>query len=259
MAGGSTGDGACVAVSNDNDLQYKSDVEVQFRHSHDSEGEVILAFSDVRGPNDGILIEVQEGTQVHYDKPYWILAKIPEKLEKMAEGTMDLCVREAVIAILASFNDAQQEDTRKAAAEAGLSVLRLVTKPTATAIAEGYATQPHEPKMVVMFDLCENPLDVSLMTIQDKFYSVLAVSGDAHLEGRDFDLQLIKFCLERFDPTGRTRMEDLHSHQLNVLKSQCEVTKYEFTSTERTMVDREEFQTDEDLDIRITRKEFEVK
>jgi molecular chaperone DnaK (HSP70) len=109
-----------------------------------------------------------------------------------------------------------------------------------------------------MFHLCENPLDVSLMTIQDKFYSVLAVSGDAHLEGRDFDLQLMEFRLERFDPTGRTRMENLHSPKLKVLKSQCKVAKHEFASSERAMVYIEELQIDEDLDIRITRMEFEA-
>jgi molecular chaperone DnaK (HSP70) len=54
-------------------------------------------------------------------------------------------------------------------------------------------------------------------------------------------------------------MEDFHPPKLKVLKSQCKVDKHEFASSERAMVYIEEFQTDEDLDIRITRMEFEVK
>jgi L1 cell adhesion molecule like protein len=92
-------------------------------------------FPVIRGANDEILIEIQEGDVTHRLHPYELSAKILMKLKKHAENALGQTVTEAVITVPAYFNDSQREDTKKAAELAGLTVLRLVNEPTAGAIA----------------------------------------------------------------------------------------------------------------------------
>ena len=78
------------------------------------------------------------------------------------------------------FNDAQRQATKDAGVIAGLNVMRIINEPTAAAIAYGMDKKEGE-KNVLVFDLGGGTFDVSLLTIDNGVFEVIATNGDTHL------------------------------------------------------------------------------
>jgi molecular chaperone HscA len=103
----------------------------------------------------------------------------------------------AVITVPAYFNDQQRQETKLAAEQAGINVLRLLNEPTAAAIAYGFDNLSHGK--VIVYDLGGGTLDVSLLDHNDGVLEVVAISGDNQLGGDDFDHRLYCYILEKND------------------------------------------------------------
>lgn len=89
-------------------------------------------------------------------------------------------VTHAVVTVPAYFNDAQRQATKDAGAIAGLIVMRIINEPTAAAIAYGLEKKEGE-KNILVFDLGGGTFDVSLLTIDNGVFEVVATNGDTHL------------------------------------------------------------------------------
>lgn len=83
----------------------------------------------------------------------------------------------------AYFNDAQRQATKDAGIIAGLNVARIINEPTAAAIAYGLDKKGGE-KNILVFDLGGGTFDVSVLTIDNGVFEVLATNGDTHLGGK---------------------------------------------------------------------------
>ncbi|MDR0781894.1 MAG: Fe-S protein assembly chaperone HscA [Pseudomonadales bacterium] len=99
-----------------------------------------------------------------------------------------------VITVPAYFDEAQRQATRDAARLAGLTVLRLLSEPTAAAVAYGLDQQLEGT--VIIYDLGGGTFDVSLMQLQQGVFRVLATGGDAALGGDDFDRAIALWLLQ---------------------------------------------------------------
>jgi len=120
-----------------------------------------------------------------------ILKELMNRAEKFLAGKLD----GAVITVPAYFNDAQRQQTRDAARLAGLHVLRLLNEPTAAAVAYGLDSQ--DEGNVVVFDLGGGTFDVSILSLQQGVFQVLATGGDTSLGGDDFDHRLAQWILQQ--------------------------------------------------------------
>jgi len=65
-------------------------------------------------------------------------------------------------------------------------VVRILNEPTAAAIAYGLDQKGGE-KNILVFDLGGGTFDVSILTIDNGVFEVVATHGDTHLGGEDFD------------------------------------------------------------------------
>merc|ERR1712138_45209 len=74
--------------------------------------------------------------------------------------------------------------------------MRILNEPTAAAIAYGLDKKVGE-KNILVFDLGGGTFDVSLLTIDNGVFEVLATSGDTHLGGEDFDQVLMNHFVRR--------------------------------------------------------------
>ena len=98
----------------------------------------------------------------------------------------------------AYFNDAQRQATKDAGTIAGLDIMRVINEPTAAAIAYGLDRAKSKEMNVLVFDLGGGTFDVSLLTIDDGVFEVLATSGDTHLGGEDFDQKITEYLVQKF-------------------------------------------------------------
>lgn len=106
-------------------------------------------------------------------------------LKEDAEVYLKEPVTEAVISVPAYFNDARRKATKRAGELAGLKVERIISEPTAAAVAYGLYEAKENAKFLV-FDLGGGTFDVSILELFHPILEVRAVAGDNFLGGEDF-------------------------------------------------------------------------
>lgn len=114
--------------------------------------------------------------------PEEVSGMVLRKMKEIAEAYLGQEVKHAVVTVPAYFNDAQRQATKDAGTIAGLKVERVINEPTAAAIAYGLDKQDHEENILV-FDLGGGTFDVTLLSIDNGVFEVLATSGNTHLGG----------------------------------------------------------------------------
>jgi len=117
-------------------------------------------------------------------------------LKEDAEAYLNDKVTEAVISVPAYFNDAQRKATKRAGELAGLKVERLISEPTAAAIAYGLHQENSETKFLV-FDLGGGTFDVSILELFEGVMEVKSIAGDNFLGGEDFTNLLVNSFIEQ--------------------------------------------------------------
>jgi heat shock protein 5 len=122
--------------------------------------------------------------------PEEVSALVLVKMKEIAENYLGKDVKHAVITVPAYFSDAQRQATKDAGTIAGLNVMRIINEPTAAAIA--YGLDKKTENNILVYDLGGGTFDVSLLTIDNGVFEVVATSGDTHLGGEDFDQRLIE-------------------------------------------------------------------
>lgn len=186
--------------------------------------------------------------------PEEISAMVLNKMKNIAEDYLGKTIKNAVVTVPAYFNDAQRKATRDAGMIAGLNVMRVLNEPTAAAIA--YGLREKENQKVLVFDLGGGTFDVSLLSIEDNFFEVLATSGDTHLGGEDFDNRVVDHFLDVFKRrTGKDASKDSRSRAK--LKREAEKAKRALSSLHQTRIEIESFFEGEDLSEPFTRARFE--
>ncbi|MBP5989222.1 Fe-S protein assembly chaperone HscA [Piscinibacter sp.] len=127
--------------------------------------------------------------------PVEVSAEILATLRQRAEDSFDDELFGAVITVPAYFDEAQRQATKDAAQLAGLNVLRLISEPTAAAIA--YGLEHGSEGLYAVYDLGGGTFDISLLRLSAGVFEVVATGGDSALGGDDFDAMLAAHALQR--------------------------------------------------------------
>ena len=161
-----------------------------------------LADYDIPDNTDGM---VQVRTRQGLLTPVEISAQILSCLGQRAEETLGGSLDGVVITVPAYFDDGQRQATRDAAELAGLKVLRLISEPTAAALA--YGLDSGDEGLVVVYDLGGGTFDVSVLRMRMGVFEVLATGGNTSLGGDDVDLALANHFLALTDVQGAVSAE----------------------------------------------------
>ena len=134
--------------------------------------------------------------------PVEVSAEILASLRQRAEDTFDDDLYGAVITVPAYFDDAQRQATKDAAQLAGLNVLRLISEPTAAAVA--YGLDNASEGLYAVYDLGGGTFDISLLRLTRGVFEVVATGGDAALGGDDIDQALADWALAQAGAAAQT-------------------------------------------------------
>ncbi|MEO6053995.1 MAG: Hsp70 family protein, partial [Chthoniobacterales bacterium] len=159
--------------------------------------------------------------------PEEISAQVLRKLKADAEHALGGTIDRAVITVPAYFNNAQREATKRAGELAGLTVERILSEPTAAALAYGLDRLGENAKVAV-YDLGGGTFDISILELNQGVFEVLATHGDTHLGGDDMDAALVKYLYERLEIQNPT--EQIHeSLRATAEKAKCDLSTQEQT------------------------------
>ncbi len=143
-------------------------------------------------------------------------------LKEDAEHYLGEEVTEAVISVPAYFNDARRRATKRAGELAGLKVERIISEPTAAAIAYGLYQNKEHARFLV-FDLGGGTFDVSILELYDKILEVRAVAGDNFLGGEDFTAILENMFYEKFPRFDRLALDEKSRRHIHKQAEMCKL------------------------------------
>jgi len=130
--------------------------------------------------------------------PEAVSAEILKSLKTRAELVLETEINRAVITVPAYFNDAQRQATKRAGADAGFTVERILNEPTAAALACGLEKLPEKARVAV-YDLGGGTFDLSILELREGVFQVLATHGNTQLGGDDIDQCIVDWLLEQID------------------------------------------------------------
>ncbi|KAJ0482645.1 putative Heat shock protein 70 family [Helianthus annuus] len=187
--------------------------------------------------------------------PEEISSMVLTKMKETAEAFLGKKVKDAVVTVPAYFNDAQRQATKDAGKIAGLNVVRIINEPTAAAIAYGLNKKGVE-KNVLVFDLGGGTFDVSILTLDNGVFEVLATHGDTHLGGEDFDQRIMEYFIKLINKKyGKDISND--NRVLGKLRREAERAKRALSSQHQVRLEIESLFDGVDFSEPLTRARFE--
>ncbi|MBI3105205.1 MAG: molecular chaperone DnaK [Candidatus Rokubacteria bacterium] len=165
--------------------------------------------------------------------PPEVSAHVLRALKQRAEAFFGEPLEQAVITVPAYFNDSQRQATKDAGRIAGLDVLRIVNEPTAASLA--YGLQKLAQGTIAVYDLGGGTFDISILSVKDGVFEVLATNGNTHLGGDDFDRVMVEWLLADIREThGADLSQDPEARQ--ELRLGAEAAKCRLSFDDRSLL-----------------------
>jgi len=119
-----------------------------------------------------------------------------------------------------------------------------------------FRLQDGKEKKVLIFDLGGGTFDVSILDIKDSVFKVLAIAGDTHLGGEDFDDRLVHHFIEEIKRRYRHDLTP-NKRAIRRLRTACEQAKRILSSLPEASVAIDSLFEGTDFYSTVTRARFE--
>jgi molecular chaperone DnaK len=156
-------------------------------------------------------------------------------VRQVAEEALGEPVTRAVVTVPAYFDDAQRQATRDAGQIAGLDVVRILNEPTAAALAYGAHRVGSGRRLIAVFDLGGGTFDISIMSVDNGIFEVLATGGDTALGGEDWDRRFLERIVDEVFDQHRVDLTQIPM-AMSRLREACEGAKMALSSSTETLL-----------------------
>ncbi|MGN6105137.1 MAG: Hsp70 family protein [Kofleriaceae bacterium] len=180
----------------------------------------LAPFRIVAAPNGDAWVRVH-GQPI---SPQEVAAHVLRAVRHVAEETLGEPVTRAVVTVPAYFDDAQRQATRDAGQIAGLDVVRILNEPTAAALAYGAHRVREGRRLIAVFDLGGGTFDISIMSVENGIFEVLATGGDSALGGEDWDRRVLERIVDEVFDRYRVDLTGIPM-AMSRLREACETAK----------------------------------
>jgi len=204
---------------------------------------------------DKPVVQVTVGGETKKFAPEEVSAMILSKMRATAETFLGKEIKNAVVTVPAYFNDAQRQATKDAGVISGMKVERIINEPTAAAIAYGMDKTGGESNVLV-FDLGGGTFDVTLLTIDNGVFEVLATNGDTHLGGEDFDQRVMQYFIKMMKKKNNVDISG-DKRSLQKLRKEVERVKRALSTQQQARLEIEDLADGFDFSETLTRARFE--
>jgi molecular chaperone DnaK len=218
----------------------------------------LAPFRIVAAPNGDAWVRVH-GQPI---SPQEVAAHVLRAVRKIAEDAIGEPVTRAVVTVPAYFDDAQRQATRDAGQIAGLDVVRILNEPTAAALAYGAHRVSEGRRVIAVFDLGGGTFDISLMSVDNGIFEVLATGGDSALGGEDWDRRLLERLVDEVFDQFHVDLTAIPM-AMSRLREACETAKKALSVDRETVINLPFLANDErgtaiNFERKITRELFET-
>jgi len=186
--------------------------------------------------------------------PVEVSADILRHLKTIAEQALESSVSRVVITVPAYFNDAQRNATKRAGELAGLSVERIVSEPTAAALAYGLDKLADKRKVAV-YDLGGGTFDITVLEMREGIFQILSTAGDTQLGGDDIDRALAEWVWQK--GSGAATTGELSPTQKSRLTMAAEDVKKKLSIEDGAEVVLPFFSGTQSLQVQVTRADLQ--
>ncbi|KAK2600824.1 hypothetical protein N8I77_010331 [Diaporthe amygdali] len=171
-------------------------------------------------------IKDKEGDEASTVSVSEVTTRYLRRLVGSASDYLGKKVTSAVVTVPTNFSDAQKAAFVKAANDADLEILQLISEPVASVLA--YDARPDAPevtdKIVVVADLGGTRSDVTVVASRGGMYTILATAHDYEFAGFALDKVLMDHFAKEFIKKHKTDPRE-NARSLAKLKYEAEATK----------------------------------
>ncbi len=197
----------------------------------------------------GEAVQIKLGQKIV--SPEEVSSEILKELKKTAEARLGVLIQRAIITVPAYFNDAQRQATRRAGEIAGLVVERIISEPTAAALAYGLDKLQDHSKIAV-YDFGGGTFDLSVLKLDHGLFQVLSTCGDTNLGGDTIDQALTDFLLTKL------KLENSRDPKILMrLRQAGRRAKEELSFAQETTIHLPFLEGNRSIEITLTRAELE--
>ncbi|MFT3698193.1 MAG: Hsp70 family protein [Kofleriaceae bacterium] len=191
----------------------------------------LAPFRIVAAPNGDAWVRVH-GAPI---SPQEIASHILRRMRTVAEEATGEPITRAIVTVPAYFDDAQRQATRDAGQIAGLDVIRILNEPTAAALAYGVHRHSEGRRIIAVFDLGGGTFDISIMSVDNGIFEVLATGGDTALGGEDWDRRLQERIVDEVFDAHRVDLTGIPM-AMSRLREACENAKKQLSNASETII-----------------------
>src|SRR5215475_8613985 len=191
----------------------------------------LAPFRIVAAPNGDAWVRIH-GQPI---SPQEVAAHILRAVRRAAEDALGEPVTRAVVTVPAYFDETQRQATRDAGQIAGLDVIRILNEPTAAALAYGAHRVSGGRRVIAVFDLGGGTFDISIMSVDNGIFEVVATGGDSALGGEDWDRRVLERLVDELFDQHRVDLTAIPM-AMSRLRDACEAAKKSLSVDRETRI-----------------------